>query len=74
MNNTMGTGLGAVFVLIFVLLGLLAFVFWVWMLVDAIRNPKLDGTQRIVWVLVVLFLHVLGALIYYFAGREPART
>ncbi len=60
--------------LFFAVIGLLAFVFWIWMLVDAIKNPKLDGTQRVVWVLVVLFLHVLGAAIYYFAGREQSRT
>jgi cytochrome c oxidase assembly factor CtaG len=48
----------------------LAFVFWIWMLIDAIKNPRLDGTQRIVWVLVIIFLHALGALIYFLAGRS----
>jgi hypothetical protein len=56
--------------LFFVLLGILAFVFWIWMLVDCIRNHRLTSTQKIVWVLVILFLHDLGALIYFFAGRE----
>ncbi|HZV36348.1 MAG TPA: PLDc N-terminal domain-containing protein [Verrucomicrobiae bacterium] len=47
-----------------------AFIFWIWMLIDAIGNNRLSSSQRIVWVLVILFLHGLGALIYYFAGRE----
>ena len=51
-------------------LAILATVFWIWMLIDAIQNPGLDGTQRVVWVLVILFLHFLGALIYYIAGRR----
>jgi hypothetical protein len=64
-------GIIGLFFLLFVLaFGLLAFVFWIWMLIDAIKNPRLDGTQRIVWVLVIVFLHALGALIYFVAGRS----
>jgi hypothetical protein len=57
-----GSALGAIF-------GLLTFIFWVWMLIDAIKNPRLDGTQRVIWVLVIFFLPCLGSIIYYFAGR-----
>jgi len=46
-----------------------ASIFWVWMLVHAITNKQLSDTDRIIWVLVVLFLHLLGALIYFFVGR-----
>jgi len=46
-----------------------ASIFWVWMLVHAITNKQLSDTDRIIWVLFVLFLHLLGALIYFFVGR-----
>lgn len=49
---------------------LLGFAFWVWMLIDAIRNPALTDGERVAWVLVILFLHCLGALIYFFVGRS----
>ena len=52
------------------LLGLLTFIFWIWMLIDAIKNPRLDGNQRLIWVLVIIFIPCLGSLIYYFAGRS----
>ena len=58
------------FEILFLALVILAFVFWIWMLIDAIGNNRLSSSQRIVWVLVILFLHGLGALIYFFAGRE----
>ena len=45
------------------------FGFWVWMLVDCIKNTRLSDTEKIVWVLVIIFLHALGALIYFLAGR-----
>ncbi len=51
------------------LIGIIASIFWLWMLIDAILNPRLRGAEKIVWVLVVLLLHVLGAIIYFFIGR-----
>lgn len=50
--------------------GILAFIFWILMLVNAITNSRLSGTEKIVWVLVIIFLHFLGALIYFFVGRR----
>ncbi|HWB59372.1 MAG TPA: PLDc N-terminal domain-containing protein [Chthoniobacteraceae bacterium] len=52
------------------ILGLVATIFWIWMLVDAVTS-SLAGTEKIVWVLVIVFLHVLGAVLYYFIARKP---
>jgi len=51
------------------LIGLLIFIFEIWMLIDAIKNPRLEGNQRVIWVLVILLVPCLGSIIYYFAGR-----
>jgi uncharacterized membrane protein YidH (DUF202 family) len=48
------------------------FAFWVWMLVHAIQNRGLTDSERIVWVIVIVFLHVLGALLYLLIGRPKA--
>ena len=61
---------GIMLILFFVLLGIAVFVFWLWMLVDAIKKKALSDRERIVWVLVIIFLHALGALIYFLAGRN----
>jgi hypothetical protein len=61
--------LGLLLLLIAVVVGLAAFAFWIWMLVHAITNKGLTDGEKIAWVLVVLFLHCLGALIYFFIGR-----
>lgn len=50
--------------------GLLALIFQIWMLIDAIQNPRLQGSQRVVWVLVIIFLPCLGPLIYFIVGRS----
>jgi hypothetical protein len=51
-------------------IGLVVFIFWIWMLIDAIQNPRLTGGQRVAWVLVIFFLNFLGALIYCLVGRS----
>jgi hypothetical protein len=40
-------------------------IFWIWMLIDCVTNDFRRDTDKIVWILVIIFLHVLGALIYY---------
>jgi len=50
---------------------LLVSIFWIWMLIDCATNANLDGTHKLIWVLIVLFLHWLGALIYFFVARRP---
>jgi len=47
-------------------------LFWVWMIVDCATNARIDPTEKIVWILVILFLHFLGALIYFFVKRGAA--
>ena len=53
----------------FGLVGLAMFAFWVWSLVNAIKNPKLDSNMRLIWVLVIVLVGPLGSLIYLLAGR-----
>ena len=62
------------FLLVFlcIALGVAAFIFWVWALVDCIRNEPAEGNDKLIWVLVILLLHGIGALIYFFA-RRPER-
>ena len=63
---------GIVGILAFLVIGVIAivaFAFWIWMLIHAITNKGLTDTEKLVWVLVVLFTHFIGALIYFFVGR-----
>ena len=44
--------------------------FWIWMLVDALTNKSLKDNDKLIWVLVVVLTHFIGALIYFFVGRR----
>ena len=47
-------------------------VFWVWMLVDCATKEPSSGNDKIVWILVIVFTHWIGALIYFLV-RRPER-
>lgn len=54
------------------LLGLIVFGLDIWAIASII-NAKVENTQKILWVLLVLVLPIIGFLIWYFAGPKPAR-
>ena len=53
-----------------VILAIVAGLFWLWMLIDALTNTALDSTMKAVWALVIFFLNLIGALIYFFVARK----
>ena len=55
-----------------IVLAIVASVFWIWALIDCLQNPRLQGIEKLVWVVVILFTHLLGAIIYFAIGRERA--
>lgn len=42
-------------------------IFWLWMLMDVIKRQQED---RLMWVLILIFLAILGAIIYYFVIKR----
>jgi hypothetical protein len=59
-----------IFSVFLVPIALASLVFWIWMLVDAIQNKGLGDGEKIGWVLAIVFLHLLGAVLYFFIGRS----
>ncbi len=56
-----------------VALGWAFLVFWIWMLVDCIKNEE-DNIVRVTWALVMFFIPPLCVPIYYFyCYRERQR-
>lgn len=60
--------------LFFFPIGLAIFAFWIWMLISAIQNKGLSEGEKIAWVLVIVLLHWLGALVYFFVGHPKRNT
>ena len=67
-------GLLSLFVIAVVgVFALLLLVFWIWMLVSAIQNRGLTDGEKVAWVIAIVFLHFIGAVLYFFIGH-PKRT
>ena len=59
-------------VLVMFVVSISMFIFWIWALVDCVSNEPSEGNDKIIWVLIILFLQAIGALVYYFV-RRPQR-
>lgn len=64
--------IGLACMLPFVVLSIALTVFWIWMLIDCLTKEPSEGNDKIIWVLVIVFLQVIGAAVYYFV-RRPER-
>ncbi len=67
-------------ILLFPLLFVLSLIPWLWMLIDCLKRPDdkfaIGGNYaKLIWVLVIIFTGLIGALLYYFLiKRSEAST
>jgi hypothetical protein len=58
------------FILLMIAIIILGILFWIFMLVDSIKHKYRDQNDKIVWVLVIVFTGLIGAIIYYFVVKR----
>lgn len=54
------------------LIWLAATAFWIWAIVDVVKVPDdsmFRAGNKLIWILVVVLTHVIGAIIYFLVGR-----
>jgi hypothetical protein len=61
-------------ILLLLPIGLALVAFWIWMLIEALQNKGLSDGEKIAWVLVIVLLHFLGALLYFFVGHPKRKN
>ena len=57
--------------MIFFAMIIVSFGFWIFALIHLLMNKAIQGTEQIVWLLVVILLHALGAVLYFFIAPQP---
>lgn len=57
---------------LFLMLVLTGVAFWLWMLVDC-ANHETEGSTKLAWLLIILFVGVIGAPLYFFLRKLPRR-
>ncbi len=70
-DNGAGAAAGGIlsFMLVVWILGILASLFWLWMLIDVLVSNR-PTNEKILWFLVVFFLHLIGAVAYFVIARR----
>lgn len=67
---------GALLILMLPIFMMLIFLavegFWLVSLIHCILNPNLKGNDRLVWILLTIFLNWIGALLYWFIGKPKS--
>ena len=53
---------GILLVFLIMLIPVLAVIFWLFMIVDCLRRKFKESTDKIAWILVLIFIPVLGAI------------
>lgn len=54
------------------LVGVAGMALWIWMLVEVLTRETEENNNKLIWALVIVFTHWLGALIYLIV-RRPER-
>ena len=63
----MSVGLPELLILLVLLVLGLGTVFWIWMIVEC--ATKESDSERLVWIIIIVFTHVIGAAIYFVVQR-----
>ena len=61
----MAVGFGIMF-----LVGILAFLFWLWMIVDCAKRSFKNDVEKIVWLVIIVLGSWVGALVYFIVVRS----
>jgi len=55
-----------IFVFLFVVL---LFIFWIWAIIDCLVS-RLRPSHKLVWLIIILFFHFIGALLYFILAKS----
>jgi phage shock protein C len=61
---------GLTFIMPFIFIAsIFTIVVWIWALIDCLKSEK-ETTEKLIWVIVIVFLNILGALLYFFLNNK----
>ena len=58
--------------LFFLFVGLVGTAFWLWMIIECATKEPDEGNEKLVWIIILIFTHLLGAILYLVI-RRPER-
>lgn len=69
--------LGAFFLIMLIMFSLIigigGTILWIWAIINCIQNRRLSDGEKVLWVLLIIFTHLIGAIIYFIVSRSSNR-
>ena len=62
-----------IFMGLFFIIGIAIFIIIIIAIVDILKRDDLEVTEKILWILVVWFLGIIGAIIYYLLSKRNSK-
>jgi len=73
-KETINLGLMGILFLSHFLIIICGIAFTIYMIVDCVLRKFKKDSQRLMWVLIIFFFNILGAIIYYYVhGKNPRK-
>ncbi|GCE45783.1 phospholipase D-like protein [Thermosporothrix hazakensis] len=72
----MGLVMFLFFLLVFAVIAILSIllvVFWIWMLVDCLKNRGISDTMKLLWVVLMILFSPIASFVYFFTDRKKAK-
>ncbi len=69
-SNAAGVAVFGGFFIFILLASILYAVLWIYCLINAATRRDFDSGQRIIWILVLLFVHGIGPILYLLIARR----
>lgn len=50
--------------------GIVSVVLMIWAIIDILKSKFKGEYDKLLWILLVIFLGIIGVILYYFIGRK----
>jgi hypothetical protein len=67
-------GIGVPEIILILLAGAVIFLLPIMALVDVVRSEFRGQNDKVIWVIIILLLNIVGAVLYFFIGRNQRKS
>jgi hypothetical protein len=57
---------------VLIILSLIGFIWWITLLVDCSKRTFASPSEKALWFIILIFVHIIGAFLYYFMVKRKS--
>ncbi|PWJ39344.1 PLDc N-terminal domain-containing protein [Sediminitomix flava] len=67
-------GIGLIFWTLLLFFSLPITILWIYVIVDILRSNHFDSNTRLMWIIIAVFVPVMGSILYLIMGKDKSRS